>query len=306
MEDSFVSHSLRIAVVSLYALENNGVRHVASALRKEGFDVTEIYFKDWVNNRFPWPTEQEVQNLLDLLVERGIQVVGLSVRASAFHRMAKFLTERIRQALNVPIVWGGMHPTFLPELCIPIADAISIGEVDHIVVDFFKAMDAGEDTRNCKSFWVREGETVYKNELARLVELDDIPFRDFHTQQDKFHIEGKKVTSGDPFITNPEYTLLASRGCPYWTCTFCSNTLTKPLYQGLGKNFRIRSVENLIQEMEYAKELCKDIKVVRFDDEVFPIRKAWIEELAEKWPARVGLPFEVLLDPRMVALDSLQ
>ena len=46
---------LRIAVVSLYALENNGVRHVSSSLRQEGFSVTEIYFKDWVNNRFPWP-----------------------------------------------------------------------------------------------------------------------------------------------------------------------------------------------------------------------------------------------------------
>lgn len=300
-----MARSLRIAVISLYALENNGVRHVASSLREDGFAVTEIYFKDWVNNRFPWPTELEVQNLLDLLVERKIDVIGLSVRASAFHRMAKFLTERMRESLGIPIIWGGMHPTFLPELCIPIADAISIGEVDHAVVDFFKAMDAGESTHNCKSFWVRDGDTLHKNELARLVDLDDIPFRDFHTQQDKFHVEGKKVTCGDPFITNPEYTLMASRGCPYWTCTFCSNTLTKPLYQGLGKNFRIRSVENLIQEMEYATKLCKDIKVVRFDDEVFPIRKAWIEEFAEKWPTRVNLPFEVLLDPRMVALDSL-
>ena len=293
-------------MISLYALENNGVRHVSSALREEGFEVTEIYFKDWVNNRFPWPTEEEVQNLLDLLAERDIQVIGLSVRASAFHRMAKFLTERIRQELKLPIVWGGMHPTFLPELCIPIADAISIGEVDHAVVDFFKAMDEGEDTRNCKSFWVREGDVIYKNELARLVELDDIPFRDFHTQQDKFHVEGNKVSQGDPFISNPEYTLLASRGCPYWTCTFCSNTLTKPLYQGLGKNFRVRSVENLIQEMEYATTLCKDIKVVRFDDEVFPIRKAWIDEFAEKWPQRVGLPFEVLVDPRMVSYEPLK
>ena len=125
-----MSRSLRIAVVSLYALENNGVRHVSSSLREAGFSVTEVYFKDWVNNRFPWPTEIEVQNLLDLLVERGIEVVGLSVRASAFHRMAKFLTERIRSELGLPIVWGGMHPTFLPELCIPIADAIAIGEVD--------------------------------------------------------------------------------------------------------------------------------------------------------------------------------
>ena len=301
-----MSRSLRIAVVSLYALENNGVRHVSSVLRESGFSVTEVYFKDWVNNRFPWPTEEEIQNLIKLLREREIQVVGFSVRASAFHRMAKFLTERIRAELGIPIVWGGMHPTFLPELCIPIADAISIGEVDHAVVDFFVAMDEGEDIRVCKSFWVREGEDVYKNELARLVELDDIPFRDFHTQKDKFHVEGSKVSQGDPFITNPEYTLLASRGCPYWTCTFCSNTLTKPLYQGLGKNFRVRSVENLIQEMEYAMTLCKDIKVVRFDDEVFPIRKAWIDEFAEKWPKRVGLPFEVLVDPRMVSLEPLQ
>ena len=72
-----MSRSLRIAVVSLYALENNGVRHVASSLREADFQVTEVYFKDWVNNRFPWPTEEEVHNLLELLKEREIEVVGL-------------------------------------------------------------------------------------------------------------------------------------------------------------------------------------------------------------------------------------
>ena len=298
--------SLSIAIVSLYALENNGVRHVAASLREEGFRVTEIYFKDWVNNRFPWPEEQEVLDLIELLRERRIDVVGFSVRASAFHRMAKYLTERVRAALGVQIVWGGMHPTFLPEMCIEIADAIAVGETDEIVKEFFLRLDEGESVHDCPSFWVREGDTVYRNDVARLVELDDIPFRDFHTQGDKFHVEGGKVTNGDPFITNPEYTLLASRGCPYWTCTFCSNTLTKPLYEGKGSSFRVRSVENLVQEMEYATKLCRDIKVVRFDDEVFPIRQEWIEEFAEKWPERVGLPFEVLVDPRMVRLEPLQ
>jgi len=296
-----MERDLRIAVVSLYALENNGVRHVASSLREAGFGVTEIYFKDWVNNNFPWPDEQEVQDLIALLRERDIQIVGFSVRASAFHRMAKYLTERVRHALGIPILWGGMHPTFMPDLAIQIADYIAIGEVDHAVVEFFTRLDEGRDITTTPSFWIRDGETIYRNDLAPLVSLDDIPFRDFHTQQDKFHIEAGQVSTGDPFITNPEYTLLASRGCPYWTCTFCSNTVTKPLYEGLGKNFRIRSVENLIQEMEYAKGLCKNIKVVRFDDEVFPIRRAWIEEFAEKWPARVGIPFEVLVDPRMVS-----
>lgn len=301
-----MSRQLSIAVISLYALENNGVRHVASSLREAGFSVTEIYFKDWVNNNFPWPDEIEVTNLIELLRERKIDVVGFSVRASAFHRMAKYLTERVRHALGLPILWGGMHPTFMPDLCIQIADYISIGEVDHAVVDFFTRMDSGEDVTTAPSFWTRRGQTIYRNDLAPLVNLDEIPFRDFHTAQDKFHVEGTAVTQGDPFITNPEYTLLASRGCPYWTCTFCSNTVTKPLYEGLGKNFRLRSVEHIIQEMEYAKALCTNIKVVRFDDEVFPIRKTWIKEFSEKWAERVGIPFEVLVDPRMVSYEPLK
>ena len=62
------SKKTKIAVISLYALENNGVRHIASSLREAGYSVTEIYFKDWVNNNFPWPKELEVQNLIDLLL----------------------------------------------------------------------------------------------------------------------------------------------------------------------------------------------------------------------------------------------
>ena len=124
---STISKKLHIAVISLYALENNGVRHVASSLRGAGFQVTEVYFKDWVNNNFPWPEEGEVQNLIQLLKDRGVDFVGFSVRASAFHRMAKFLTERVRDALNLPILWGGMHPTFMPDVCIQVADYIAIG-----------------------------------------------------------------------------------------------------------------------------------------------------------------------------------
>ena len=216
--------SLRPAIISLYALENNGTRHVASALREEGFEVTEVYFKDWVNNNFPWPTEQEVQDLINLLRDRQVDVVGFRFEQALFHRIAKYLTERVRHALGKPILWGGMHPTFVPEKCIGIADWISVGEVDHAVRDFFHRLDQGEDFTKCPGFWIRDGDTIHRNDIAQLVDLDDIPFRDFHTQDDKFHVEAGKVIQGDPFITNPEYTILASRGCPYWTCTFCSNT----------------------------------------------------------------------------------
>ena len=155
----------KIAIISLYALENNGVRHIASSLREAEYSVTEIYFKDWVNNNFPWPKEVEVQKLIDLLAEKQIDIVGFSVRASAFHRMAKYLTERVRSSLSIPILWGGMHPTFMPELAIEVADYISIGEVDTIVVEFFRRFALGGDLTSVPSFWARVDGVIYKNDL---------------------------------------------------------------------------------------------------------------------------------------------
>jgi radical SAM superfamily enzyme YgiQ (UPF0313 family) len=301
------SRSLRIALVSLYALENNGIRYVATTLRRAGFSVTEIYFKDWSNNRFPWPQEQEIDALMRCLVERRVDVVGLSVRASAFHRIATTLTRRIHVQLGLPVVWGGMHPTFLPDQSIEQADHIALGEVEASVVEFFERWDRGRHPERTRGFWTRQDGGVIRNELAPPpADLDALPFRDFGSHDDKLHIDGGRITKGDPYILNPEYTLLASRGCPYWTCSYCSNTVTKPLYHGLAQDWRIRSVENIVQELELARGLNPDIKVVRFDDELFPMRKAWLEELARQWPARVGLPFEVLVDPRMVREDRLR
>lgn len=297
----------RIALVSLYALENNGIRYVATALREAGFSVTEIYFKDWSNNRFPWPQEVEIRNLLSLLRQRNIDVVGFSVRASAFHRIATTLTRRIRVELGLPVLWGGMHPTFLPERSIEQADYIALGESERSAVEFFERWARGEQPERTRGFWAKLDGRVIKNEIAPPVnQLGSLPYRDFHSSSEKFHVEGKRVRTGDPYIHNPEYTLLASRGCPYWTCTYCSNTVTKPLYHGLAKDWRIRPVQDVIGELEYAKGLNPHIKVVRFDDEVFPMRKSWLEELAREWPRRVGIPFEVLVDPRLVREDRLR
>ena len=77
---------LRIGLVSLYALENNGVRHLSAVARGAGYHVTEIYFKDWSNNRFPWPSEGEVDSLVRILSDAKVDLIGLSVRASAFHQ----------------------------------------------------------------------------------------------------------------------------------------------------------------------------------------------------------------------------
>ena len=300
-----------LALVSLYVLENNGVRHVAASLREQGFTVTEIYFKDWVNNAFEWPTRREVDLLVDLIASRGCDIVGLSVRASGYAHLAAALTREIHQRLNIPVLWGGMHPTFVPQECISLADIVCVGEAEVPMVNLMQRLSKGESPLDLESFWFSgvEGEPggYVRNRLAPLVEdLDSLAFRDFHSHRDKFSIDGTKVKRGDPFVEDPGFQIMCSRGCPYGSCTYCSNTVLKKAYKGRGRYYRVRSPESVIRELEYGRKHFKHMARIRFDDEIFPFQDEWLEEFCRLYPGRVGLPFEVLFDARTITRERLQ
>ena len=108
----------RVAIVSMYDVENNAVRILASTLRKAGYHVAEIYFKDWVSNHLMAPTDAELENLVRICRREGLQVLCISIRASAYYEVARTLTQVIHENLEIPVLWGGMHPT-LPGLDLP-------------------------------------------------------------------------------------------------------------------------------------------------------------------------------------------
>ena len=94
LKDASSGRGPRVGIVSMYDVENNAVRILAATLREAGHHVTEIYFKDWVNNRFPWPAEVEVQSLIELLRERRIDVIAFSGQMPSGERFALFDTRR--------------------------------------------------------------------------------------------------------------------------------------------------------------------------------------------------------------------
>ena len=105
----------RIGIVSMYDVENNAVRILGATLREAGHHVTEIYFKDWISNHLMPATDVELENLLQLIEREKLDLVCVSIRASAYYMSAKVLSEHMREHLDVPILWGGMHPTLMPE-----------------------------------------------------------------------------------------------------------------------------------------------------------------------------------------------
>ena len=291
---------LKIALISLYVIENNGVRMLAAMLRQAGFTVHEIYFKDYRHHRFDPPTELEIQRLTGLLRDLDVGLVGFSVRAGAYLTLAKMLTERVRQAVDAPIIWGGPHVSFAPDDCIGSVDYISVGESEDAMVDLARALESGEPTDNIANIWTHRDGEIIRNDVRPLEQnLDRYPFRDYHSHEFKFWIDGKRLRRGDPMINETIYLTLSTRGCLF-NCSFCDVNVLKKLYRGKGQFFRVRSVGNIIEELRYARKHFKHLARVRVDDELFPVDKTWIREFAAAYKAEFDWPFEILSDPRVI------
>jgi anaerobic magnesium-protoporphyrin IX monomethyl ester cyclase len=85
----------------------------------------------------------------------------------------------------------------------------------------------------------------------------------------------------------------ASRGCQN-SCTYCSvGTMKKDWVSGRrGEKFnRTKSVDYLCAEINDILARYPGFRMVNFGDAALNMYSGWVQELAGKWPARVGLPF---------------
>ena len=289
-----------VALLALYDADNNGIRQLAPALRRRGFRTLEIYLKDWRNNRLDEPTPRELRNLVSVLRNEGVALVGVSLRASPYQEVAERICRWIRSELDLPIVLGGWHVTVRPDACIAFADAICRGEGDASFPAFVEAFFGGRESRLLRTpgFWVRgEGGQIHRSPIAPLCgDLDSLPWRDF-THPDKWWIRGRAVHRGDPQRPDPRFVVIASVGCPN-RCSFCHHSFD--LGVG-GPAVRTRSVSDVIGEVQaHRRHANPRTRRVRFDDAIFGQDPVWLEEFADRWPREVGLPVELMTEPQWV------
>lgn len=295
-----------VGLISLYAAENYGIKILSSILRRNGYRIIEVYFKDWKNNYLERPTKYEIANLIKILKQYDVTLVGISVRASGFMDIAVFITDEIKKKLNLPVMWGGMHPTSMPEECIRVVDYICIGEAEDAFPEFIDKFFNNEKLNNIPNIWASDNGLTFRNNPRPLIpNLDVIPFRDF-TSLDKFFIDGKTLARGEPCFNDRIYLISASRGCPYRNCSFCVIPLLNKLYRDYGGyGYRYRSVENVIKELSQVKKILPKLKRVRFDDELFITDRKWLEEFSKEYKKFIALPFDILMLPLAVNEQNL-
>jgi len=291
---------INFGLVSLYDVENNAVRVLAACTRAAGYRTVEIYFKDWVNNSLDWPRPRELANLVRLVRQHDLGLVGLSVRASAYHKVAAHLTAHLRRHCpDVRIMWGGTHAVLDPEKCLEHADLVCRGEGEITLVHLLDRLSTGVDYTDLPNLYARKDGRVFRNPVGPTVQaLDDLPFRDY-TSPDKYFLMGRSVRQGDPMVLDPCFQMMNSRGCVF-ACSYCYNSELSELYKDQGRYYRTRSVDSVLREIRQNRRTFPRMKRVRFDDEVFLFSKAWYDEFCQRYPEEVGLPFEIFIEPKLV------
>lgn len=226
-------------------------------------------------------------DVLRKIEDHAIDLVAysmLSTEANAFLRLTREIRSRHP---DLPIIAGGPHPTYFPELVDtwPI-DAVVVGEADHAIGPVLEAIANRAEFSRLPNVHTRER----KNAPLPLAEdLDALPFPD------------RSLTAGvEPLKSVPMKTFMATRGCPY-SCSYCFNNAYKALYKGRGSLCRRRSVENLLTEIEQVHR-AYPMNFLRFGDDVFISKPgAWLDEFVEKYKSRVGIPFYCLIRPNLVS-----
>lgn len=311
---------MKISFITIYDNYCYGARMLVSYLRKAGYEVSLIVFKQFKVPFFPYTdaanvnlakrdnvlfvereeiggmyccpftdaaTQTEKDLLINLLKEQSPDVVAFSL-TSVDPDLAKELASLIKSNLpKTNIIWGGIYPTMSPEECLQHSDAVCIGEGEEALLDYLQNFGKTD----IKNFWFKDKNgQIIKNPLRPLIrDLDSLPFASYgHNEYLVDYNSCIKKPDSDIDYYKPYIILMTQRGCPF-SCTYCLHHKVRELYKGQ-QYIRRRSVDNVIEELEQRIKKY-NLDNIYFWDEIFVKDADWINEFAQKYKDRISVSF---------------
>jgi len=155
----------------------------------------------------------EDENVERLHLKDSPDLVGITVKADTAKRSFEIAKKYRRR--NIPVIFGGIHPTACPEENMAHADSIVVGEAEELWPQILADAEKGELRR------------IYQQ--GHPSDLSKSPVPDWSL------VRGKNF-----LFTN---TIVAGRGCP-WQCDFCYSS-SPNLFRG----HRMKPVKNILAEI---------------------------------------------------------
>lgn len=278
--------------------ESLGIEYLSAVLKKQGHKTSLIFepalFHNFFFNKGYLHKVFNFKNqILYKLEERKPDIVAFSV-ISDNYPWALDIAGGIKKRMKAKIVFGGIHPTSVPEYVLKdgTADFIVAGEGEQAFADLLDCLEGGRDTRDIPNIGSYNGGNFYVNPVRKPIpDLDSLPFPD----KDLFYDECKMMVTRS-------YMIMGSRGCNN-SCSYCWNSAIDRVYRDKAY-FRRRTPGNVIEELKWAKKRY-NIKKVTFYDEVFTSDSLWFREFLMLYKEAIKLPFFCCVHPRDIDRETV-
>ena len=197
---------------------------------------------------------------------------------------------------KVPVVAGGVFPTFAPDLCIKydLVDMVCVGEGENALIDLCRKIEKKEDCTSVTNLWVKSNDgKITKNSITNPVDINKSPVIDTSLfEENRLY----RPMAGRVYKMFPVETI---RGCPF-TCKFCNSPDQMRLYKGLGHNFyRKKRMDLVYKELKHFKEKHKVEYNYFWADTFLGMSKKEFDEFCEMYQD-IKLPFWMQTRPETI------
>ena len=153
---------------------------------------------------------------------------------------------------RIPVIAGGVFPTFAPELVIRhhLVDMVCVGEGEVTLIDLCDRIKKGDSWNDVTNLWVKQKDgSITKNPIAKSFEINDTPIIDIDLFEEQ---RLYRPMAGKWYKMMPVETI---RGCPY-KCTFCNSPDQVTLYDDEtdSRFFRKKDMKLVYKELKHFKE----------------------------------------------------
>lgn len=153
-------------------------------------------------------------------------------------------------------------------------DFLAPHEYDFTLKNLVKSLENGKITEDQPGVTYRDenGKLVdHPNSISSSADLNDLPFVS--------EVYKKHLNIKDYFLNHSLYPMVqifTGRGCPN-RCTFCSWPETL-----MGRKYRVRSVESIVEEFIYIKKNLPEVKEIFIEDDTFTIDKNHLQDFCKQ------------------------
>jgi len=259
---------LELDTESSWAVASLGPAFLAAYLRQNGHEAGFIRV----------PHDQAIADIVAAIRQQTPGLIGVSLTTRQWLR-AREVVGGLRKLSNIPVVAGGLHPTFSPEdiLAHEGFDYVCLGEGEAALLDLVNALEAGISAADAHidNIWVRGGT---RPKLRDPIEpLDSIPFMARDMLDERWGV----------------HHISTQRGCPF-PCTYCAARMFDQLYSD-GKTAdygRRRSHGSVLAELAEIQSRGP-LNYVIFLDDTFTIYHSWVREFCKVYKRDFAIPFSL-------------